>query len=291
MRAGVIAAAFAATALAVPMEKKRDVVTNTDVDVVYVTEYYTVTGGGASPTPSPATQQHWGHNNHWWGGHANKGHTKQPQTTTTVETASWEPAPTKSKTKTTAAPPPETTSASPSAAPSAAPTSGAKGYNDIVIQQHNAHRANHTAPNIKWDDTLAANAAKVAASCVYAHNTDIGGIPQGQNIAAGVKGDQVDRIITNMFYNGEVNWYDGLYGEASPDMSNFEHWGHFSQIVWANTDSVGCHTQYCPNGLANVGDNVPPYFTVCNYSPPGNFANEYTNVHKPIGDPSIVINS
>jgi hypothetical protein len=71
-----------------------------------------------------------------------------------------------------------------------------------------------------------------------------------------------------MFYNNEVNLFNGLYGQASPDMSNFEKWGHFSQIVWKNTERFGCYTQYCP-GLANVGSNVSPYFTVCNYAPPG----------------------
>jgi len=284
MRAGIIAAAFAATALAVPMEKKRAVVTNTDVEVVYVTEYYTVTGGNAAPTKEAAApqdygNQHWGHKPHWWGGKPNKGHTRQPKPTTApAETASWEPAPTKSKTK-TQQPQPTQSSAPP-----------ASGYSGVVIQQHNFHRANHSAPNIKWDNTLAANAAKVAASCVYAHNTDIGGIPQGQNIAAGVDADSVDRIITNMFYNGEVGYYANYYGMDSPPMDLFEKWGHFSQIVWKNTDSVGCATQHCPNGLANVGSGVPPYFTVCNYSPPGNFANEYgENIGSPLDHPSVII--
>jgi len=63
--------------------------------------------------------------------------------------------------------------------------------------------------------------------------------------------------------------FKGLYGKASPDMSNFENWGHFSQVVWKDTKSVGCYTQACPNGLENVGEGVGKHFTVCNYSPPG----------------------
>ncbi len=104
----------------------------------------------------------------------------------------------------------------------------------------------------------------------------------GQNIAAGVDGGSVARVITDMFYNGEVNYYVPLYDQGNnPDMSNFESWGHFSQIVWAKTTKVGCATQNCPGGLANTGSNVPPYFTVCNYDPPGNFAGEYSNVQPP----------
>lgn len=74
-----------------------------------------------------------------------------------------------------------------------------------------------------------------------------------------------------MFYNGEVSWFDGLYGAANPDMTNFEHWGHFSQIVWKASTHVGCATQYCSGGLANVGSDVSPYFTVCNYKGPGTY--------------------
>ena len=92
----------------------------------------------------------------------------------------------------------------------------------------------------------------------------------GQNIAAGVEAGNISAIITNLFYNGEVGWYDGLYGQDSPDMSNFEHWGHFSQIVWKGTSHIACATQDCSGrGLANVGSNVQPYFTVCNYKSAG----------------------
>jgi len=78
-------------------------------------------------------------------------------------------------------------------------------------------------------------------------------------------------MITNAMYNGEMPNYPE-YGVDNPDMTNFSKWGHFSQIVWKATTSVGCYTQYCPNGLANTGSGVSPYFTVCNYSPQGRTA-------------------
>ena len=81
-------------------------------------------------------------------------------------------------------------------------------------------------------------------------------------------------LINNDMYNGEINFYPLPYG-VEPDMSNFEEWGHYSQIVWKSTTSVGCYTQYCPNGLANVGSGVSPYFTVCNYSPPGKYRHAF----------------
>lgn len=92
----------------------------------------------------------------------------------------------------------------------------------------------------------------------------------GQNIAAGVEPSNISAIITDLFYNGEVSNYDGLYGEANPSMALFEEWGHFTQIVWKGTTHFACATQDCTGqGLANVGGDVAPFFTVCNYKSPG----------------------
>ncbi len=57
--------------------------------------------------------------------------------------------------------------------------------------------------------------------------------------------------------------------------ATFDKFGHYTQIVWKGTNKVGCAVVDCsnnhngPNGLGSVADNVPPYFTVCNYGPPG----------------------
>lgn len=101
-------------------------------------------------------------------------------------------------------------------------------------------------------------------------------------------------MLTNGMYNGEVNYYPGYtyINNADPDMTNFARWGHFSQIVWNSTTKVGCFTQYCPNGLSNIGGatNIRPYFTVCNYSPPGNYRNRfYMNVFAPKNTSTVVI--
>lgn len=140
-------------------------------------------------------------------------------------------------------------------------------YAEPIIQQHNLHRRNHSVVDLAWDDHLAQIAAQIAQSCQYAHNTKAGGGGYGQNIGAGAPPGQIDAMITNEMYNNEMALYPA-YG-SEPDMSNFEKWGHFSQIVWKDTTRVGCYTQHCTNGLGGVASNVAPYFTVCNYQPTG----------------------
>lgn len=71
-----------------------------------------------------------------------------------------------------------------------------------------------------------------------------------------------------MWYNGEIGLFDfDWYGLASPDMSNFEGWGHYTQVVWAATTKVGCASQYCPAG--GLFSTMGGWFTVCNYDPAG----------------------
>ncbi|KAK3053216.1 hypothetical protein LTR09_005842 [Extremus antarcticus] len=164
------------------------------------------------------------------------------------------------------------------------PKPGTFNYKNTVLHHHNIHRANHSAPALTWSADLASTAAKIASSCIYGHNTAVDGGGYGQNIAAGTPPNHISDVITNMFYNHEEPYYAGNYGKAKPDMADFEHWGHFSQVVWKKTEAVGCHTQDCSKGgLQGVGQGVGAWFTVCNYKSPGNFAGQYgENVGRPL---------
>lgn len=76
-------------------------------------------------------------------------------------------------------------------------------------------------------------------------------------------------FITEGLYNGEAPNYTPYYG-TEPDLSTLNQWGHFTQIVWKSTASVGCYSADCTaSGLSGVGGGVTPFFTVCNYAPPG----------------------
>ena len=163
MRSAIIAAAFAIGALAVP-HQKRDMVTNTEYEVVYVTDIQTVTAGGDKAIETPE-QKHNGHRHggfHGWGhpnGYTTEAAPPPAPTTTTIQTRNPAPSP---------APSP---SPSPSAGGTPPSAPGGSGYSDIAVYHHNLHRSNHSAPDVAWDSALESTAAKIAATCVYAHNT------------------------------------------------------------------------------------------------------------------------
>lgn len=182
-----------------------------------------------------------------------------------------------------------TIATSTSAVASSSSFSAPAAYTSAVLVAHNVHRTNHSAPAISWSPSLAQIAADEAAVCYFAHNVTGGGGGYGQNIAAGVAPNGVAVIISDLFYNGEVNYFAGNYGLANPNFTNFEHWGHFSQVVWKASTSVGCATVDCSaSGLGGIGSGVAPWFTVCNYESPGNFGGEYAdNIGVPLNQSTV----
>ena len=211
MRSAIVAAAFAAGALAVPLQE-RDVVYVTDL--VYATQYVTVTAGDAAPTDAPApapysapesssssSSSHYGHkkgSNGWawtksWGWTSTyAAEQAAPAPTSTQEQAvayssveeqapaytapaaytsvqEEAPAPTYEAPQSTYEAPAETQPAS-SQAPASTPSAEKPtDYQGFVQYHHNVHRANHSAPDLTWNDTLAATAEKIGKTCSYEH--------------------------------------------------------------------------------------------------------------------------
>ncbi|KAL2884180.1 hypothetical protein SGCOL_000119 [Colletotrichum sp. CLE4] len=161
-----------------------------------------------------------------------------------------------------------------------------------AIDSHNIHRSNHSAPALTWDADLASYALITAKTCVFEHDMTTGGGGYGQNLAMwGATGSEnlgeakaAQRAITEQWYNGELNLYTG-YGQASPDMTNFLQWGHFSQLVWVDTTKVGCGVYYCAAGtLSSIGS----WYTVCNYKSQGNVIGSFDKNVLPPGSAATV---
>ncbi|CAG2103951.1 unnamed protein product [Medioppia subpectinata] len=65
-------------------------------------------------------------------------------------------------------------------------------------------------------------------------------------------------------------WYDEIkdYNYANWRQSTGKI-GHFTQVVWKASDKVGCAQVYSQNSKR--------LYTVCNYSPAGNYINRYND--------------
>ncbi len=61
----------------------------------------------------------------------------------------------------------------------------------------------------------------------------------------------------------KFNFGNGGFGEGT---------GHFTQLVWKGTTTVGCARVDC---AGSAGGNVQGWFVVCEYYPPGNVGGQY----------------
>ncbi|KAJ5627833.1 hypothetical protein N7490_010061 [Penicillium lividum] len=191
-------------------------------------------------------------------------------------------------TSTVATAAPSTTLATSTSSASTATASATNAYQQQVLYNHNIHRSNHSVSSLEWSADLESSAQTLAARCNYEHDTSIDGGGYGQNIGYGVEASDVGVMITNLMYNDEIEFFPTPYGESDPSMSDFDKWGHFSQIVWKATTHVGCATVVC-DPLGNVDSSEALPFTVCNYSPVGNVGGEYgDNVLQPDGGSTYV---
>lgn len=109
----------------------------------------------------------------------------------------------------------------------------------------------------------------------------VGGGGYGQNIAmSGSTGPTESAkdasvlaggVISNMWYNSELPLYMPRFSGIIPATDDFMSWGHFSQVVWKGTSSVGCATQYCEAGTDMFSGDSSGWYTVCNYKSAGKY--------------------
>jgi uncharacterized protein YkwD len=219
-----------------------------------------------------------------------------PPAPTTTYQAEPEPEPTSYEAEPmptySAAPPPPPVSSNPPVTPTPAPETPGDDMPSNALYHHNVHRANHSSPAMSWDDEIAGYAQNTANKCVFAHDMDQGRGGYGQNLAmwgtssgAEELGDAgaIKMATTDMWYNGEFNLYNSQFYTSGPSMENFKGWGHFSQLLWAESTGLGCAVTLCPAGTMYA--SMPAWYMVCNYGPAGNVAGGYVeNVKAPLGE-------
>lgn len=119
--------------------------------------------------------------------------------------------------------------------------------------------------NLTWSAALATQAQNYANNCNYAHSGMAG---VGENIYAGAVSSGFPSNVETAAANSWLGEQSG-YNYAANTCS-VAQCGHYTQMVWRTTTSVGCGIRQCTTN----SPFQPPFtnwtFVVCQYSPPGN---------------------
>ncbi|XP_051517157.1 peptidase inhibitor 16-like [Myxocyprinus asiaticus] len=115
---------------------------------------------------------------------------------------------------------------------------------------------------VVWDEELRLVAEAYASKCIWNHNPQLILLSIGENLFATTGSFNATKAILDWF--GEHVDYD-YESNTCPENKMC---GHYTQMVWANSNKVGCATYLCDTveGLVTKSTTV----LVCNYFPQGN---------------------
>lgn len=135
-----------------------------------------------------------------------------------------------------------------------------------MVELHNRYRAEASPPaanmlQMMWDEELAAFAKAYAQQCVWGHNKERG--RRGENLFA-ITDEGVDVPLAVEEWHLEREHYNLSAATCKPG----QMCGHYTQVVWANTDRIGCGSHFCEKLQGVEETNI--HLLVCNYEPPGN---------------------
>jgi len=141
---------------------------------------------------------------------------------------------------------------------------GAALLRSAMLAGHGAARAEVGLPPLVWDDALAAAAMAYAQTLArtrqFRHaEQPRGAAAQGENLFTGTRGAYSYREMIDLWIAEKKDFIN----RPTPNFSRtgrFGDVGHYSQIVWRGTRSVGCA----------LASNDRDDYLVCRYSPAGN---------------------
>lgn len=169
-------------------------------------------------------------------------------------------------------------------------------FRSQILTGQNTLRVTHQVSTFTTDSALAAGAQawaeNMAKTGTFAHasSTELNGA--GENIfklSTTASTYAPDALAKQAVTDSTRSWYKELqyYDFSNPGMSNTpgQAIGHFTQLVWKASTSVGCGTASSLNPTPYVsGGNsymMYEYYVVCRYSPAGNLAGAYADNVKP----------
>ncbi|XP_062595872.1 GLIPR1-like protein 1 [Saccostrea cucullata] len=140
------------------------------------------------------------------------------------------------------------------------------------VQAHNNERRNvsPSAANMKemkWDDSLANIAQSWVSQCIFGHNPS----PTGSRFS------NVGENVYVASFTPSASSVVSYWASESSDYSYsnnycFGRCGHYTQVVWADSEYLGCAENPNCSGKTLV---------VCNYGPAGNFNNQRPYISGP----------
>jgi len=139
--------------------------------------------------------------------------------------------------------------------PAAAPTNSPSYTDDgkfraAMLDTHNLFRKEHNATDLSWNDTLATFGANWTKTCKFEHSHG----PYGENLAQGY-GNASAAVQAWGEERAKYSFAKAEFSEAT---------GHFTQMVWKDTKTVGCGSRKCGSSSS------PSWYVVCEYYPRGN---------------------
>ncbi|PGH34358.1 recyclin-1 [[Emmonsia] crescens] len=147
----------------------------------------------------------------------------------------------------------------PAASPTIPPSYASdKVFHNTILAVTNRYRRDHNATALTWNRTLEASSRHWARQCHWAHSTS------GENLAMGY----ANVTTAVQAWGDERTLFDF-------DKPRFTHeTGHFSQLVWKGTKTVGCARFHCGDYANRVDDDdvddAYGWYVVCQYFPVGN---------------------
>jgi hypothetical protein len=114
-----------------------------------------------------------------------------------------------------------------------------------LLAAHNRERSAAGVPPLLWDEALAADAAGWAETLVetgqFEHSDDDPDDPdpQGENLWLGTKAYYPPEAMVGMWIEEKKDFRPGAFPAVSRT-GNYEDVGHYTQLMWRDTGSVGC---------------------------------------------------
>ena len=141
---------------------------------------------------------------------------------------------------------------------------------DAYVDAHNFHRYNVDPPaanmkKMKWDTLLPMNAQQDAEQCNWDQSHDyVTEYNLGENKYLTPSTDRINSIVQGVeYWSKEKNQFS--YDTNSCAEGEFADCSHYTQVIWADSEYIGCGIHYCSsvNGLSDAAGT----YHVCIYGP------------------------